>query len=234
MITPPPDTLEVNVIGRQWMWHLQHSGGQREINTLHVPVGRPVKLTMTSADVIHDFAVPAFRVRQDVLPGRYTTLWFEATQTGTFHLFCAEYCGTNHSAMIGTVVVMEPRDFQRWLSANADGSPADAGRKLFQRLHCVTCHSGESRAKAPLLEGIHGKEIPLEGGGTATADDDYLRESILDPRKKVHDGFRPIMPPYAGQVTEEEMADLLAFLRTLGPGQTPPRVEKSEPKTDMP
>jgi cytochrome c oxidase subunit 2 len=229
MITPPQDTLEVYVVGRQWMWTFQHTGGQREINMLHVPVGQAIKLTMTSQDVIHSFFVPAFRIKQDVLPGRYTTLWFQPTVAKKYHLFCTEYCGTNHSTMIGTVVVMERSDYQTWLESRADHSLAAEGRKLFQKLQCVACHSGDARARGPLLEEIYGTEAPLADGGKARVDDEYLRESILNPRAKVVAGFNPIMPPFAGQVDEEQVLKLSVFIKTLGRGQTPPRVEKSEP-----
>ncbi|MCI0684615.1 MAG: cytochrome c oxidase subunit II [Gemmataceae bacterium] len=229
MITPPADAMDVYVVGRQWMWAMQHTGGQREINTLHVPVGRPVKLTMTSQDVIHSFFVPAFRIKQDVLPGRYTTLWFQATRTGKFHLFCTEYCGTNHSTMRGTVHVMEPRDFELWQESQADGSLAAEGRKLFLKLQCVVCHSADARARGPVLEELYRKDVPLEAGLRATADDNYLRESILNPRAKIVAGYQPIMPPYEGEVTEEQVIQLVAYLKTLGRGQTPLRVEATQP-----
>jgi cytochrome c oxidase subunit 2 len=229
MITPPPDTLEIYVVGRQWMWTFQHTGGQREINTLHVPVGQAIKLTMTSQDVIHSFFVPAFRIKQDVLPGRYTNLWFQATQPRKYHLFCTEYCGTNHSTMIGTVVVMERADYQQWLESRADRSLAAEGRKLFQKLQCVACHSGDARARGPVLEEIYGTEAPLADGGKVLVDDEYLRESILNPRAQVVAGFKPIMPPFQGQVDEEQELKLSVFIKTLGRGQTPPRVEKAEP-----
>jgi cytochrome c oxidase subunit II len=234
MITPPDNAMEVFVVGRQWMWKIQHAGGQREINSLHVPVGQPVRLTMISQDVIHSFFVPAFRIKQDVLPGRYTTMWFEPTRVGRFHLFCSEYCGTNHSTMIGTVEVMEPQRFQEWLEGQADGSHAAEGRKLFQSLQCVGCHSADAKARGPLLEEIYGSMAPLDDGRKVLADDDYLRESILNPRAKVRAGFQPIMPPFAEQVTEEEIHQLLAFLKALKRGQTPPRVESSEPRMVTP
>jgi cytochrome c oxidase subunit II len=229
MITPPANTMEIFVVGRQWMWTLQHAGGQREINALHVPANQPVKLTMTSQDVIHSFFVPDFRIKQDVLPGRYTSLWFNATRTGTYHLFCVEYCGTNHSTMIGKVHVLEPKAYQDWLQAQADNSLASAGRKLFLKLQCVVCHSADSKARAPVLEDIYRKEVPLDTGARVLADDEYLRESILNPRSKVVAGYRPIMPPYEGQIDETEMIELLAFLKTLERGQTPRRVESAEP-----
>lgn len=229
MIQPPPDTLEVYGIGRQWMWHLQHADGQREINTLHVPVGRPVRVTLTSVDVIHGFYVPAFRVNHDVLPGRYVTVWFQATRTGAFDLFCSQYCGTDHSVMIGKVIVMEPDAYQRWLAEGASGSLADRGRKLFQKLNCIVCHSADARAKCPNLENIYLKRVPLQDGGFVIADDDYLRESILYPDVKVVAGYRPIMPAYEGQVSEEELLQLIVYLKQLKPGQTPSRVETGMP-----
>jgi cytochrome c oxidase subunit 2 len=228
---PPEGALEVYVVGRQWMWHLQHVGGQREINQLHVPLGRPVKLTMTSKDVIHSFFVPDFRVHMDVIPGRYTTAWFQATRTGTFRLFCSQYCGTNHSLMIGQVVVMEPDAFERWLESKADNSMAAKGRKLFQKLQCVSCHSANVKARAPVLEAIYKTRVTLQDGSAVLADDAYLKESILYPDAKIVAGYRSpsIMPSFEGLVTEEELNELLAFLRTLGPGQTPPRVEDAAP-----
>ncbi|MFL5338543.1 MAG: cytochrome c oxidase subunit II [Gemmataceae bacterium] len=229
MVRPPDDAMEVYVVGKQWMWKIQHAGGQREINTLHVPRGRPVRLIMTSEDVIHSFYVPAFRIKQDVLPGRYTTIWFEATRADTLRLYCAEYCGTGHSIMVGQVIVQEPDEFQRWLSGQAEGSMALEGRKLFQKLQCVTCHSADSGARAPVLEDLYRRRVPLQGGGSAVADEDYIRESILKPEAKIVDGFRPIMPTYQGQVSEDELLQLIAFIKALKPGQTPPRVEESAP-----
>jgi cytochrome c oxidase subunit 2 len=226
---PPDDCLEIYVIGKQWMWQLQHPGGQREINKLHIPVGRPVKLIMTSEDVLHDFYVPAFRVKMDAVPGRYTSTWFEATKTGTYHLYCALYCGTDHSRMIGEVVVMEPSEYEHWLSERADLSLALQGRQLFQKLQCVTCHTGRAGDRAPVLEGIYRKRVALEGGQSVLADESYLRESILYPAMKVRAGFRPIMPSFKGQVSEDDLIRLIAFLKGLGPGQTPPRVEESTP-----
>jgi cytochrome c oxidase subunit 2 len=229
VFSPPVDAMEVYVNGKQWMWHLQHAGGQREINALHVPVGRPVKLIMTSEDVIHDFSIPAFRVKMDVVPGRYTYLWFEATKAGRHRLFCAQYCGTEHSRMVGEVVAMEPAEFERWLSQRADRSLALQGRQLFQKLQCVTCHHAEAGGRAPLLEGIFNTTVELEGGRRVRADESYLRRSILDPAAEVRAGYRPIMPTFKGQVNEEELVRLIAFLKALGPGQTPPRVEESTP-----
>lgn len=230
----PDDAMEIYAVGRQWMWKFQHLGGQREINVLHVPVGRPVKVTMISHDVIHSFFVPAFRVHQDVLPNRYTSVWFHATKAGTYHLFCSQYCGTNHAKMIGEVVVMEAADFQAWLAKGADGSLAMEGRKSFMKLDCVTCHSADTKARAPILEKLFGTQVPLQGGGTANADEAYIRESILVPDAKIVAGYRPIMPSYQGLVDEEEIVQLIAFIKSLEPGQTPRRTEDADPPEAAP
>ncbi len=226
---PPENALEIYVVGRQWMWKLQHPEGQREINTLHIPVDVPVKLIMTSEDVIHSFFVPAFRTKQDVVPGRYTTTWFQATKVGTYHLFCAEYCGTGHSKMIGQVIVMEQADYQSWLASSADGSMALEGRKLFSKLQCLTCHTGTAEARAPLLEALYNKRVVLTDGQVVRADENYLRESILQPAAKVVAGYRPIMPTYQDQITEEELVRVIAYLKSLQLGQTPSRVEDTPP-----
>ncbi len=228
MRRPPDDAQEIYVVAKQWMWKLQHPGGQREINELHVPLGRPVKLIMTSEDVIHSFFVPAFRVKQDVLPGRVTTLWFEATRPGRFHLFCAEYCGTGHSQMIGWVVVLPPAEYEDWLRSRAEGSLALEGRKLFTKLRCISCHNNE-QPRAPSLEAVFNKQVLLDTGRTVPADESYLRESILEPRAKVVAGYQPIMPTYKGQVNPEEMFQLIEFIKTLRLGETPPRVEETAP-----
>jgi cytochrome c oxidase subunit II len=233
--TPPNDSLETFVVAKQWMWKMQHLGGQREINELHVPVDRPVKLTLISQDVVHSFFVPGFRIHRDVLPGRYVSTWFQATKTGRFHLFCSQYCGTGHADMIGEIVVMEKRDFENWLENHAEGSLAGEGRKLFRKLQCVTCHSADATARAPVLEDLYDpqfqvwKTVPLQDGRSVVADPAYIRESILDPDAKIVAGFQPIMPSFRGQVNEEEMLQLIAFLKSLGPGQTPRRVEDAEP-----
>ena len=218
---PPKDALDVYVVGKRWMWKVQHPDGQREINQLHVPIGRPVRLTMGSEDVIHSFYIPAFRVKWDVIPGRTTTAWFEATKTGEFHLFCAEYCGTKHSAMIGSVVVMEPADFQAWLGGGrgSGDSLADAGGKLFQSLGCASCHSGGPQAQGPVLQGLFGKQVKLADGSTVTADENYIRESIMNPQARLVAGFAPIMPPYQGQINEEGLLQLIAYVRSLGQPQ---------------
>jgi|SRR5688572_21937035 len=218
-IRPPSDALEVTVVGRQWMWKLQHAEGPSEINELHVPVGRPVRLTMTSQDVIHSFFVPAFRIKMDVLPGRTVTAWFQATRTGQYHLFCAEYCGTKHSAMVGRVVVMEMADYERWLAGGTGGATlAGSGERLFLALGCATCHTAGAQARGPSLENLFGKTVTLKDGTTAVADEAYVRESILDPAVRVVAGFEPLMPSYRAQLNEEDLIKLVAYLRTLTSG----------------
>jgi len=217
---PPPNALNIYVVGKQLMWKIQHPEGRREIDELHVPVGRPVKLVMASQDVIHDFFIPAFRVKQDVVPGRYTTMWFQATKAGEYHLFCGQYCGTQHSGMIGKVVVMEPKDFEDWLAGGPEEPPAQAGEKLFTDFNCVNCHMAGPRQRCPPLAGIYGKPVRLQGGQTAMFDDAYIRESIITPTAKVVEGYRPIMPTFRGQLTEEQIIDLIAYIKTLTPEET--------------
>jgi cytochrome c oxidase subunit 2 len=217
---PPPDAAEVFVVGKQWMWKVQHPGGRREVNELHLPVGRPVRITLISEDVIHDFAVPAFRSKIDVLPGRYVGTWYRPTAVGRFHLFCDQFCGTAHARMAGSVVVMRPEEYEAWQREGADGSPALEGRKLFLKLQCLTCHTADGGGRGPVLEGLYGRRVPLRGGGSVVADHDYIRESILLPGAKVVDGHDPVMPTYRGQVTEEEVLRLIAFIRSLGKGDT--------------
>ncbi|MBA3766476.1 MAG: cytochrome c oxidase subunit II [Acidobacteria bacterium] len=216
----PKDALEVYVVGKQWMWKVQHITGQREINELHVPVGRKIKLVMTTEDVIHSFFIPAFRTKADVVPGRYTYLWFEATKPGRYHLFCAEYCGTNHSGMGGSIVVMEPTEYDNWLAGNLNQeSPIAAGQRLFaQTLGCASCHKEDgSGGRGPSLMGLLGSTVLLEGGQTVTANEDYIRESILSPRSKLVRGFQPIMPTFQGQVSEEQLLQLLTYIKSLSP-----------------
>ena len=216
MSRPPDETLNVYVVGKQWMWKFQHLDGEREINELHVPVGRAVKLIMTSEDVIHDVFVPAFRVKADVLPGRYTNIWFQPTKPGRYHLFCAEYCGTRHSGMIGEVVVMEPSEYQAWLSGGApEGSLASAGEKLFADLACNTCHRPEKQNRGPVLQGLFGKTVTLQTGETVVADEAYIRESILNPSARVTAGFQPIMPTFQGLVSEEQLLELIEYVKSL-------------------
>src|SRR6267143_3993961 len=217
MARPPDETLNIYVVGKQWMWKFQHLDGQREINELHVPVGRAVKLITTSEDVIHDVFVPAFRVKADVLPGRYTNIWFQPTRPGRYHLFCAEYCGTRHSGMIGQVVVMEPSQYQAWLSGGAaEGSLASAGEKLFADLACNTCHRPEAQDRGPVLQGLFGKTVTLQTGETVVVDEAYIRESILNPSAKVTAGFQPIMPTFQGLVSEEQLLELIEYVKSLG------------------
>jgi cytochrome c oxidase subunit 2 len=223
MSRPPDETLNVFVVGKQWMWKIQHADGQREINELHVPVGRAVKLIMTSEDVIHDFSIPAFRVKADVVPGRYTQIWFEATKPGRYHLFCAEYCGTRHSGMIGEIVVMEASDYQTWLSGGApEGSLASVGAKLFADLTCNTCHRPDARGRGPVLEGIFGQQVQLHNGSTVTADETYLRESILQPSARITAGFQPVMPAFQGLVSEEGLLALIEYIKSLPAQQQSP------------
>ena len=227
---PPENAIEVYVVGKQWMWKLQHATGQREINELHVPVGRKVKLIMTTEDVIHDFFVPAFRTKADVIPGRYTTIWFEATTPGRYHLFCAEYCGMNHSGMIGSVIVMEQREFDDWLSGNTGSmTPATAGQQLYQTLGCASCHGANGEGgRGPTLAGSFGKMVQLQNGDSVRVDEGYVRESILNPQAKLVAGFGAIMPTFQGQVSEDQLVQLLAFIKSLqAEGQVPPTVAAS-------
>ena len=213
---PPEGAMEIYAVGKQWMWKFQHLDGQSEINELHVPVGRPVRLTMASEDVIHSFFVPAFRTKSDVLPGRLTTAWFEATRPGRYHLFCAEYCGTKHSAMIGWVIAMDPVEYQTWLGGGAvSGSLADAGQRLFQQHACNTCHRPDSLARGPNLIGLFGHPVRLADGRTVIADESYLRESIVAPNAKLVEGFQPLMPTYQGLISEEGILQLIVYIKSL-------------------
>jgi cytochrome c oxidase subunit 2 len=220
---PPAGAMEIYVVGKQWMWKVQHMDGQREINELHVPVGRPVKLIMGSEDVLHSYFIPDFRVKADVIPGRYNTLWFTATKPGTYHLFCAEYCGTQHSGMIGSVIAMEPQDFQNWLAGGAASeSPVAAGEKLFTDLACITCHTNDATARGPVLTNLFGHQVQLQNGSTVVADEAYIRESIVNPQAKVVAGFQPIMPTFQGLVSEEQLLQLIAYVKSLGQQGTSP------------
>ncbi|MDA0333854.1 MAG: cytochrome c oxidase subunit II [bacterium] len=216
MYRPPADAIEIFVVGKQWMWKIQHPEGVREINELHIPVNQPVKLTMTSEDVIHAFSVPAFRTKRDVVPGRYTTMWFEANQTGEYHLFCAEYCGTQHSTMTGRVIVMEVDAYQQWLGGGVSGeSMVDAGARQFVQLGCATCHKAESGGRGPSLVGIFGGPVQLATGEIVTVDESYVRESILSPGTKIVNGYQPIMPTFQGQISEETLMQLLTYIKSL-------------------
>src|SRR5947207_8020677 len=226
---PPKNALEVYVVGKQWMWKFQHSTGQREINELHIPVGQKIKLIMASEDVIHDVFVPAFRVKADVVPGKYTSEWFEATKPGRYHFFCAEYCGMNHSGMGGWIVVMEPAEFDNWLSGNANQmSPAAAGRQLFQTLGCAACHGANGEGgRGPALLGLYGSKVTLNSGQTISADEGYIRESILNPQAKIVTGFGPIMPSFQGQVNEEQLLQVVAYIKSLSTAK--PEVSTAKP-----
>jgi cytochrome c oxidase subunit II len=216
---PPKDAMEVFVTGKQWMWKIQYPDGTREINELHVPVGQPVKLTMASEDVIHSFSIPAFRVRHDVVPGHYASLWFTATKPGRYHLFCTEYCGNQHAGMIGWVDVMEQREYANWASGGGGGGDlATQGQQLFVQNGCSTCHLLDLQGRCPNLRALYNKRVQLNDGRTVTADDAYLRESILEPNAKVVAGFEPnIMPNFKGQLSEENVIQLLAYIKSLSP-----------------
>jgi len=237
---PPRDAVDFYAVGKQWMWKFQHPQGVREINDLHVPVGQPIRLTMTSQDVIHSLYIPAFRVKADVLPGRYTTVWFEPTKVGSYHIFCAEYCGTEHSKMGGTIHVMEQAQYDAWLASGGVGTTLQAsGAALFEQLACNTCHrlqdapAPEGLApRAPALEGIFGTEVALSTGRKVQVDENYIRESILNPRAKIVAGWQPIMPTYQGQVSEEQLNELVAYIKGLGQPQgddAPPGSPASAP-----
>src|SRR5580700_6523528 len=220
---PPDDAQQIYAIGKQWMWKLQHMEGQREINELHVPLNQAVKLTMTSVDVLHDFFVPALRTKADVLPGRYTTVLFKPTKPGKYHLFCSQYCGTNHYAMVGWIYVMEPQDYQAWLSGGATGSLASSGEKLFQNFACANCHhlSG-APGRGPDLRNLFGAQVELADGAHVQFDEDYIRESILNPSAKIAKGYQPIMPTFQGLVTEENVLQLIEYIKSLTPKEVRP------------
>jgi cytochrome c oxidase subunit 2 len=213
---PPADATEVYVVGKRWMWKAQHIGGQKEINELHVPVGQAVKLILGSEDVIHSFYIPEFRVKMDAVPGRSTMMWFQATTAGEYHLFCAEYCGMSHSRMIGKIVVMEPSDFEIWLAGGRPtGTMAEEGEKLFTTLGCATCHLATGQGRGPKLNDLFGSKVSLADGSTVTADENYVRESIMTPTAKIVAGYVPLMPTFQGQVSEEQLAQLIAYIKSL-------------------
>jgi cytochrome c oxidase subunit 2 len=217
---PPADAWSFHIYGKQWMWKVEHPEGKREINEFHVPVNQAVKLTMTSEDVIHNFSVPAFRLKMDVLPGRYTTAWFKATKTGTYHIFCDQYCGVDHAKMVGKIHVLTPQDYRRWLVGGPSaGGTVATGEELFAAKACNTCHRPDSSARAPVLDGLFDRQVALVGGRTATVDESYVRESILSPQAKVVLGYQPIMPTFQGQISEEEIVQLIRYIQSLkGPG----------------
>lgn len=213
---PPADSMVVHVIGKQWMWKIQQPTGAREINRLHVPVGRDVKLVMATEDVIHSFFLPAFRIKQDLVPGRYTTEWFRANTIGNFPIFCAEYCGTDHSLMVGRVIVMTPQDYEKWLTEHQPDQPlAGEGEHVFHELGCSGCHEGSGVVRAPPLEGLYGKPVPLNSGKVVTADDQYIHDSILYPKLQVAAGYKDIMPSFEGKVSEEQIFELIAYIKSL-------------------
>jgi cytochrome c oxidase subunit II len=222
MHRPPDDTVQVWAVGKRWMWKFQHIDGQREINELHVPIGRAVKITMTSEDVIHSLYFPSFRVKADVIPGRFSTVWFNATKAGEYHLFCAEYCGTKHSGMIGKVIVMDPPEYQAWLSGGAgEMSMAARGQKAFQDLACHTCHLPDASGRGPSLTNIFGSQVKLADGQTVVADESYLRESILNPQAKLVAGYQPQMPTFQGLVNEETLMGLIEHIKSLQAASAP-------------
>ena len=215
---PPPNALEINVVAKQWMWKVQHPEGKSEIDELHVPMGLPIKLLLTSQDVIHDFFVPAFRVKKDVLPGRYTTVWFEASKPGSYHLFCAQYCGTQHSGMVGRIIVMEPLAYATWLGGGGTGgSVIAAGEKLFQTLGCASCHLPNDTGRGPSLVGLIGKTVVLQNGKSVIADENYIRESILEPQAKIVRGYQSIMPLFKGSISEEGVMQIISYIKSLAP-----------------
>lgn len=218
----PDNAIDVQVVGKQWMWKVQHAEGKREINELHIPVGRTVALTLISQDVIHSFFVPAFRVKQDVIPGKYTSEWFKPTRTGEYHIFCSQYCGTQHARMIGRVVVMQPQAYEDWLKTGEQTeSIVLAGQRLFHDRGCSGCHAPNSKFHAPLLQGLYRKPVPIADGTMATADDEYLRDSILQPGKQITAGYDNIMPSFSGHLSEEEIMQLIAYLKAIGKQEPP-------------
>ncbi len=217
MYQPPPDAMKISVVGKRWMWKIEYPGGQREIDELHVPAGRKVQLVLTSEDVIHDFSIPAFRLRHDVLPGRYETFWFVADVPGTYDFYCSRFCGTEHSRMRGEVVVMPPADYQRWLEQNGSSQTLVAqGKDLFIRFGCSGCHEGGGTVRAPSLNGVYGSPVPLSDGTTVIADEAYLRDSILYPKKQVVASYVPVMPSFDGKISEGDLQSLIAYIKSLG------------------
>ena len=214
--SPPVNAMNIYVVGKQWMWKAEHPGGQHEINALHVPIGKPVQLTMISQDVFHSFSIPDFRVKREVIPGRYSTVWFEATTPGTYHIFCTQYCGTQHSGMIGEVTALTPEDYQKWTQESTSGmSLAQNGERLFASMGCNACHSGTAAARGPNLAGVYGSKLQLTNGFEVLVNDAYLRDAILNPSQHVTAGFAPIMPTYQGQISEDGLIDLVEFVKNM-------------------
>ena len=214
--TPPVNSMNIYIVGKQWMWKAEHPGGQHEINALHVPTGRPIQLTMISQDVFHSFSIPDFRIKREVIPGRYSTVWFEPTQVGTYHIFCTQYCGTQHSGMIGEVTVLAPEDYKKWLAQSNSGmSLAQNGERLFASMGCNSCHSGNAAARGPNLAGVYGSRLTLTDGSQVLVNDAYIRDAILNPSEHVTAGFAPIMPTYQGQISEDGLIDLVEYIKDM-------------------
>jgi cytochrome c oxidase subunit 2 len=229
--TPPANAMNIYVVGKQWMWKAEHPGGQHEINELHVPTGRPVQLTLISQDVFHSYSIPAFRVKREAIPGRYTTVWFEPTTPGTYHLFCTQYCGTQHSGMVGSVIVQTPEDYKKWLAGSTSGvSLAQNGERLFASLSCNACHNGQPDARGPSLAGVYGSKLALSSGQSVQVDEAYLRQAILNPSQHITQGFAPIMPTYQGQISEEGLISLVEYIKNLN---TNYRVQQTLNTTDL-
>jgi cytochrome c oxidase subunit II len=213
---PPTNAMNIYVVGKQWMWKAEHEGGQHEINALHVPTGRAVQLTLISQDVFHSFSIPDFRIKREVIPGRYSTVWFQATTPGTYHIFCTQYCGTNHSAMIGEVTVLSPEDYEKWTQESTSGtSLAQNGERLFASMGCNACHSGSAAARGPNLSGVYGSKLQLAGGSQVLVNEAYLRDAILNPSQHITAGYAPIMPTYQGQVSEDGLIDLVEYIKNM-------------------
>jgi len=227
---PPTNAMNIYVVGKQWMWKAEHPGGQHEINALHVPTGKPVQLTMISQDVFHSFSIPDFRVKREVIPGRYSTVWFEATSPGVYHIFCTQYCGTLHSGMIGQVTALTPDDYAKWLAQSTSGmSLAQNGERLFASMGCNACHSGNAAARGPNLFGVYGSKLTLANGSQVLANDAYLRDAILNPSQHVTAGFAPIMPTYQGQISEDGLIDLVEYIKNM---QSNYRVQQTQVTSD--
>jgi cytochrome c oxidase subunit II len=231
IFTPPANAMNIYVVGKQWMWKAEHPGGQHEINSLHVPIDQPVQLTLISQDVFHSFSIPAFRVKREAIPGRYTTVWFEATQTGTYHLFCTQYCGTDHSQMIGDVVVLSREDYKKWLASSTSGdSLAQNGERLFASLSCNACHNTRPDARGPSLANVYGAKLMLSSGQPINVDDAYLRDAILNPSQHITQGYAPIMPTYQGQISEEGIIALVEYIKHLDSDY---RIQQTTNTTDL-
>jgi cytochrome c oxidase subunit 2 len=222
---PPANSMNIYIVGKQWMWKAEHPGGQHEINSLHVPTGRPVQLTMISQDVFHSYSIPEFRVKREVIPGRYTTVWFNATEPGVYHLFCTQYCGTLHSGMIGEVTAMTPADYEKWAQQSTSGmSLAQNGERLFASMGCNACHNGTATARGPNLAGVYGSKLLQSNGTQVLVNEAYLRDAILNPSQHVTVGFAPIMPTYQGQISEDGLIDIVEYIKHL---QTNYRIQQT-------